>query len=281
MVVGSVGVCIPCVQKTGRFVRACVVGNPSSSQSRLFKPSPLSPTPPDRHGVHIKELSPELRKPLHSQVVALREERVGLLEAQRKLRDTKDTLTRQLEKASETISNLQAKLNDSEAERARLTEELMESKRNHAMTEALASQLRIEASQWQARLEQGEADRVRHASEEEVERRRSAEHTEAERFRLLADIANAHAGARRRRISGEVKRTPQPSKPSSRHSATRRRRARRAQRRRSPRPSLRARPLVMRSHTRRTRPTRTAPPSSSAAATPSAGWPTRASASRH
>ena len=65
-----------------------------------------------------KPLSPESRKPLHTQVTSLREERVGLLETIRALKEDKETLTRQLEKAAGRITELQKGLDESEAARA-------------------------------------------------------------------------------------------------------------------------------------------------------------------
>jgi myosin heavy subunit len=140
-----------------------------------------------------KSISPEMRKPLHSQVTSLREERVTLLESQRALREERDTLTKQLRKASERISELQTKVAEGDASKAQIVEEMAETRRSSQLTEALASQLRIEASQWQARLEQGEAERARKASEDEVERRRTAELAESDRFRLLGDLAELQA----------------------------------------------------------------------------------------
>ena len=48
-------------------------------------------------------VSPEARKPLHTQVTNLREERVTLLETVRALREDKDTLTKQLAKAAQVL----------------------------------------------------------------------------------------------------------------------------------------------------------------------------------
>ena len=57
-----------------------------------------------------KPLSPESRKPLHTQVVDLREERIALLEKNHKLKDKAAELTKQLQKAAEHVSELQGKV---------------------------------------------------------------------------------------------------------------------------------------------------------------------------
>ena len=140
-----------------------------------------------------RPLSAESRRPLHTQVTQLREERVALLEAQRALREEKATLTQGLAKASEKIAELQAQLYEGEAARG-AAEEVRDAKAQAlAMQEAVAQQLRAEAAQWQARVNQGEMDRARAAADSEAERRRTTEAAESERLRLLAEAATAVA----------------------------------------------------------------------------------------
>ena len=140
-----------------------------------------------------KPLSPESRKPLHTQVTNLREERVSLLETIRALNEDKDTITKQLQKASERITELQQQLDESEAAKAQAIDEQVKANKEASMKDALASQLRIEATQWQGRCEQGEAERSRKAAEDEISQRREKEFTESERFRLMAELASANA----------------------------------------------------------------------------------------
>ena len=63
--------------------------------------------------------------------------------------------------------------------------------RDAAMKEALANQLRTEATTWQARHEQAETEQARRAAEEVIERRRTAEAMESEKFRLMGEVASA------------------------------------------------------------------------------------------
>ena len=114
-----------------------------------------------------------VEKPLHTQVTNLREERVTLLETVRALREDKDTLTKQLAKASEKITELQKQLGESDAARALAVSEKDHALRESSKSGALASQLRIEATGWQARCEQGEAERARSAAEWDINSRRN------------------------------------------------------------------------------------------------------------
>ena len=143
-----------------------------------------------------KPLSPESRKPLHTQVVDLREERISLLEKNQKLKKKASELTASLEKASERVSELIGKVEEGDGERAKLQERLETALKDAAMKDALASQLRIEATTWQARAEQGDMDHTRMSAAEAVERRRSNEHFEAERFRLMGESASVSAELR-------------------------------------------------------------------------------------
>jgi uncharacterized coiled-coil DUF342 family protein len=68
-------------------------------------------------------ISPESRKPLHTQVQNLREERINLLETVRALREDKDNLRVQLAAASRRISELDAKVDDGDMKRASLQDE--------------------------------------------------------------------------------------------------------------------------------------------------------------
>ena len=138
-------------------------------------------------------ISPEQRKPLHIQVVSLREERVTLLEERKRLRDEIDRLTAQLKKAAERNTELENKLDEREARLAQKEAELEVVQRDAAMKEALANQLRTEATTWQARHEQAETEQARRAAEEVIERRRTAEAMESEKFRLMGEVASARA----------------------------------------------------------------------------------------
>ena len=86
-------------------------------------------------------LSPESRKPLHTQVTNLREERVTLLETVRALREDKDTLTKQLAKAAERITDLQKLLSETDAARAVAIDEKDQALREYAKKDALATQV--------------------------------------------------------------------------------------------------------------------------------------------
>ena len=92
-------------------------------------------------------VSPEQRKPLHTQVVSLREERVSLLEQNRALKEDKDTLTQQLAKASERITDLMTRLGATEAATAQAIEAKERTERELDLKDALATQLRIECPQ--------------------------------------------------------------------------------------------------------------------------------------
>ena len=121
-------------------------------------------------------LSPESRKPLHTQVHNLREERVHLLESQRTLRERVAVLGSEVREGTERMHKMRQEITDGSSERAKLLDELDVFRRDDGLKEALVSQLRIEATQWQARLEQGETERTRRESEAATERRHSNEH---------------------------------------------------------------------------------------------------------
>lgn len=142
-------------------------------------------------------LSPERRQPLHTQVVNLKQERVELLETNRALREERDMLRRQLEKASERISELQGKVDEQSISTRLAAEEATASKQSAHLHEAVASQLRVESQAWQQRLEQSEAEARRRQATDDLERRQTAEQTDQERFRLLGDLAAAQSDKKR------------------------------------------------------------------------------------
>ena len=88
---------------------------------------------------------------------------------------------------------MQKTLGESDAARALAVSEKDHALRESSKSGALASQLRIEATGWQARCEQGEAERARSAAEWDINSRRNQEHAESERFRLMAELAAANA----------------------------------------------------------------------------------------
>ena len=159
-------------------------------------------------------LSPESRKPLHTQVHNLREERINLLENVRSLRADRDQLTAQLGQASQRISEMEARLDDGDAKRASLRDECAATKQSAAMHETIAGQLRAEASAWQARLTHAESEHTRLSDLSERDRKQTADQVEQEKFRVLGELAAAQADKRAaeeqwRQVSAEASRVRQ------------------------------------------------------------------------
>ncbi|KOO34800.1 hypothetical protein Ctob_013243 [Chrysochromulina tobinii] len=141
-------------------------------------------------------ISPESRKPLHTQVQNLREERINLLETVRALREDKDNLRVQLAAASRRISELDAKVDDGDMKRASLQDECNAIRQTSQMHETIASQLRGEATAWQARLTHTESEHSRRTLAHERDFKQAEDKWAQERYQMMSELLAAQAEKR-------------------------------------------------------------------------------------